>query len=97
MNHSLDPQVGDRVTYCIGSDSYAQTVSERISKVRLKTRRDKTHQIGDYYGDQRWIAVSDPAGRESEYTRRPDGTWRPKGSLTGFLIAGSHEHQDPSF
>ena len=47
--------------------------------------------------DQRWISVSDPNGYVSTYTLRPDGTWRPKGSRSGYIARGSHQHQDPSF
>ena len=97
LKDKLELKVGDRVTYHIGSDSYAQTVSEFVGKAVMKTRGDRNRQIGDYHSDQRWISVSDPNGYVSTYTLRPDGTWRPKGSRSGYIARGSHQHQDPSF
>jgi len=92
----FNPEVGDRVTYCIGSDRYASTVVKR-TKCRVTTRSDRVRQVGQYHGDQRWIAVVDPNGRMDEFTLRPDGIWRPKGRACGYLVQGSHHHQDPSF
>jgi hypothetical protein len=96
MEQNFNPQVGDRVTYTIGSDHYAFTVSERAPR-KVTARKDKSTQVGEFFGDQRWISVSDPNGAPEVFTLRGDGSWRLRGRNFGFLSAGSHQRLDPGF
>lgn len=94
----LDPQVGHRLTYNIGSDSYAVTVVERKPR-KVITRNDRSRNAGDWYGEQRWLSVPNPRGTVHEFTLRADGRWHSKGGRrnTGFLSGGSHQSLDPNF
>jgi hypothetical protein len=92
----FDPQPGQRCTFTIGSDRYPVTVVKR-HLLSVTTSDDTARQIGDYYGNQRWISVSNPNGRIRHFTKRKDGRWLLVGQKYGYLSAGSHPYRDPSF
>lgn len=96
-----EPEVGMGVTYSIGSDRYAGTIS-RVSKSgktfwyrKDDVRATKAH---NYYGKQSYIYIPRPDGAEIRVSKRKDGRWRESGGSCGSVFVGEREHySDPHF
>jgi hypothetical protein len=94
--------VGMPVTYCIGSDRYAEVIVavERKGQVVIAAPMvngmTPQQSVEEY---RRRVSVGMPDRRSSQtYTRRRDGRYRPTGANHSSLYFGeAKNHWDPSF
>ena len=99
-----NPVVGDLATYCIGSDSYAYTVTEVSAsghRITLQSRTKRRCDGGGLGDTQRYLTAENKDGAVMVATRRRtkvETLYRPKGSKCGYVVFGvAHPHMDPSF
>lgn len=99
---SKSPQVGDGVTYTVGSDRYPYTVVEILSPKKIAIQADfyrRTDNNG-YGGTQEYAYTPNPDAAREYISLRTDDSWRKVGeSLKSgrFIIGKRQAYQDPSF
>jgi hypothetical protein len=82
--HGPEPVIGMAATYSIGSDSYACTVVNVLSKHRIEVCRDRELRPGIYAPAE--------GGKTMIASRRNDGRWREIGtSRAGSFTLGERE------
>ena len=100
-------EVGDGVTYSVGSDRYAGTV-QKVSESgkTVYFTDDEAKNVGDYYGQQEWVYESVPAqesvnplGETASNLKAARWNEKRQGYLYygRVLAAGRHAYQDPHF
>lgn len=95
------PEVGMGVTYYVGSDRYAFTITEVVSPTRIKVQEDKV---------TKWRPFPESEGLEFErntdapvklLSRRKDGTYmevgRPMCRGIAYVVGHRRAYRDPSF
>lgn len=96
-------QVGQGVTYGIGSDRYPYTVVEVSENQKTIVIQSDNAEIGpnyDYYKNQNWIITPNPNGVKETFTLRKRGVWVKKGcaKASGYIsFNGRSKYQDPCF
>lgn len=94
-------QVGDRVSFSVGSDCYPATVVRKTPTTLVVQEDQFTADKAnghDYYGKQVWKFTRDPKGIEWKFTLRADGKYREVGTkYGGALSRGWKARQDPHF
>lgn len=91
-------QVGDAVTYCVGSDRYAYdvvAVSKSGHKLTIRAATSTPAPGFNFYTNQVYTYAPNPAGEVMTAYRTKTGAYRVK--RCGILVAGHDEHRDPSF
>ncbi len=102
-------KVGDGVTYGVGSDRYAATitaVSKSGKTVSFTDDEYKAAEGSEYYGNQSYVYTSvepyssvDPMGQERTNVRQ--ARWNEKAQAFKYfgrvLSPGRHAYSDPSF
>ena len=94
------PEVGDGVTYDIGTDSYGATVIDvSPSKNRVTIQMDKSTLVeGSRQSDwQVYEFERNPEGSIYHFTRRKDGRYKLKGLRCGSISRGRSQYLDPSY
>ncbi len=98
------PEVGMGMTFCVGSDRYAGTIT-RVSpsgKTFWFTQDEFRHTKnsgGHFSESQNYIYITNPEGEEKRATLRKNGRFRVSGyDTTGTVTLGIRRaYQDPSF
>lgn len=86
-------QVGDGVTFSLGSDCYPMTVRRRTPTGKsLWASRDKVRAKGDR---KLFIPCNVHPREWVQFTLRDDGSYRPVGKDFGRLTPGRESHFDP--
>lgn len=95
------PEVGMGVTECLVNDRYAWTVSEVLSRARVRVQKDTARRV-DKNGlseHQRWEHTPNPEGETKVISLRQDGSWREQGKQASgnrFQIGERHTYMSPS-
>lgn len=96
------PQVGDRGTHSIGSDTYPVTCvhvspSGRVIKVRYESFVADKENGHDYYGQQKWLITENSNGRVDRAHWSPGAQRYRIGGCGTVRFNGWAARMDPGF
>lgn len=95
------PQVGQGVSYSVGSDAYSATViamSKSGSQITLQDDISRVISGSAHDGSAKWASEPNPNGATRKATRRGNGIYRLVGwTSSGRVWEGRSHYQDPSF